>query len=195
MLCSFVNPCGPISFSHAGLGETPVNWLFSFRAVFAKFMRYIVSYWFLWHEPHFAGSVMVAGRALFFFRCASVPVWHSVQATVLCLPGSWNSLSSSWHSMHSRLAAGTLPGAAVFAGAAAVFAGTAAAFAGAALSAAAAKSPPASPRAAVARAARIVVNGRNGWMVMVLSLESPRSREGVFHANRQTMCSFDNGQA
>src|SRR5512134_567633 len=126
MLCSFVKPCGPISFSHAGLGETPVSWLFSFRAVFAKFILYIVSNWFLWHEPHLAGSVMVTGRTLFFLRCSAVFWWHSVQATVLCLPGSWNSLSSSWQSRHSLLAAGALPAGAGLAGAAAVFAGAAA---------------------------------------------------------------------
>src|SRR5512134_1004171 len=163
MLCSFVKPCGPISFSHAGLGETPVSWLFSFRAVFAKFILYIVSNWFLWHEPHLAGSVMVTGRTLFFLRCSAVFWWHSVQATVLCLPGSWNSLSSSWHSMHSLLPAGTLPCAAGFAGAAAVLAG--AALAGASAACAIPR-----PRKAVARAA---TNARAAWIelfFMVFSL-------------------------
>jgi hypothetical protein len=124
MLCSLVKPCGCISFSQAGFGDGPLNWLFSSRARRSKFIWYIVSYWFLWHEPHLAGSVVVTGRVFLFFRCASVFEWHSVQATVLCLPGSWNSLSSSWHSMHSLLAAGILPGAAL-AGAAAVFTGAA----------------------------------------------------------------------
>ncbi len=164
MLCSFVKPCGPISFSQAGLGETPVNWLFSFLAVFAKFILYIVSYWFLWHEPHLAGSVIVTGRTVFFLRCSAVFWWHSVHATVLCLPGSWNSLSSSWHSMHSLLPAGTLPCAAGFAGAAAVFAG-AAALAGASAACAIPR-----PRAAAATAATRCVRACNDLIVMVFSL-------------------------
>ena len=72
-LCSFVKPCGLISLSNAGLGEGPVASDFDFRAVFSKFIEYIVENWFWWHAPHTAGSIFVTGRDLTLATCASMP--------------------------------------------------------------------------------------------------------------------------
>ena len=93
-LCSRVKPCGASALSSA----PPVATALSLCAVFSVFIEYMVRNWFLWQLPQLAGSICVVGRPLPALRCASRPVWHESQPTVLCEFFSWNSWMASWHS-------------------------------------------------------------------------------------------------